>query len=78
MSFAHATEFVLPLPFPVLLIKIFAVDILSIIYFKNNLRVDYKKRLTCFYGHYGYYAYKTLLAPGHTMTRCYRSRSFSN
>ena len=24
------------------------VDILSNIYFKNNLRIDYKKRLTCF------------------------------
>ena len=31
------------------------VDILSNIYFKNNLRIDYKKRLTCFCGHYGYY-----------------------
>ena len=30
-------------------------DILSNIYFKNNLRIDYKKRLTCFCGHYGYY-----------------------
>ena len=29
------------------------VDILSNIYFKNNLRIDYKKRLTCFCGHYG-------------------------
>ena len=31
------------------------VDILSIIYCKNNLKIDYKKRLTCFYKHYGYY-----------------------
>ena len=30
-------------------------DILSNIYFKNCLRNDYKKRLTCFCGHYGYY-----------------------
>ena len=31
------------------------VEILSIIYCKNNLRLDYKKHLTCFYEHYGYY-----------------------
>ena len=30
------------------------VDILSNIYFKNNLRIDYKKRLIYFCGHYGY------------------------
>ena len=30
------------------------VDILSNKYFKNNLRIDYKKRLTCFCGHYGF------------------------
>ena len=42
MSFARATEFGQPLLFPLLLIKTFAVDILSIIYFKNNLRFDYK------------------------------------
>ena len=35
--------------------KTVAVDILSIIYLKKNLRVDYKKRLTCFCGHYGNY-----------------------
>jgi hypothetical protein len=32
-----------------------SVDILSNIYLKNNLRIDYKKRLTCFCGHNGYY-----------------------
>ena len=53
--FVYATEFGQPLPFPLLLKKTVAVDILSIIYFKNNLRIDYKKRLTCFCGHYGYY-----------------------
>ena len=44
MSFAHATEFGQPLPFPLLLKNTVAVDILSFIYFKNNLRIDYKKR----------------------------------
>ena len=29
-------------------------DILSNRYLKNTLRIDYKKRLTCFCGHYGY------------------------
>ena len=33
----------------------FPVDILLIINCKNNLRIDYKKRLKCFYEHYGYY-----------------------
>jgi hypothetical protein len=55
MSFARATEFGQPLPFPLLLIKKFAVDMLLIIYFKYNLRIDYKKHLTCFCGNYGYY-----------------------
>jgi hypothetical protein len=31
------------------------VEILLIIYCKNNPRIDYKKRLTCFYELYGYY-----------------------
>ena len=31
------------------------VEILSIIYCKNNLRIDYKKRLTCFYELYRFY-----------------------
>jgi hypothetical protein len=31
------------------------VDILSIIYCKNNLRIDYKKHLTSFHALYGYY-----------------------
>ena len=31
------------------------VEILLIIYCKNNLRIDYKKRLACFCGHYGNY-----------------------
>ena len=31
------------------------VEILSIIYCKNNLRIDYIKRLTCLYELYGYY-----------------------
>ena len=53
--FVCVTEFGQPLPFPLLLKKTVAVDILSIIYFKNNLRIDYKKRLTCFCGHNGYY-----------------------
>ena len=52
MSFARATEFGQPLPLPLLLIKTVAVDILLIIYFYNNLRIDSKKRLTCFCGHY--------------------------
>jgi hypothetical protein len=30
------------------------VDILTIIYCKNNLRLDYKKHLKCFYEHYGH------------------------
>ena len=30
------------------------VEILSNIYFKNNLKIDYKKCLSCFGGHYGY------------------------
>ena len=55
MSFARATEFGQPLPFPLLLKNTVAIDILTIMYFKNNLRIDYKKRLTCFCGHYGYY-----------------------
>jgi hypothetical protein len=33
----------------------FPVDILSIIYCKNNLTIDNKKRLKCFYEHSGYY-----------------------
>ena len=33
----------------------FVVEILSIVYFKNNLGIDYNKRLTCFCGHYGNY-----------------------
>ena len=53
--FVCVTKFGLLLPFPLLLIKTVAVDILSIIYFKNNLRIDYKKRLTCFCRHYGNY-----------------------
>ena len=55
MSFAHATEFGQPMLFPLLLQKTVAVDMLLIIYFKNNLRIDYKKRLICFCGHFGYY-----------------------
>jgi hypothetical protein len=42
MSFACATELGQPSSLPLLLKKTDAVDILSIIYFKNNLRIDYK------------------------------------
>ena len=42
-AFVCATEFGQPLPFPLLLKKTVAVDILLIIYFKNNLRIEYIK-----------------------------------
>ena len=53
--FICATELGQPLPFPLLLKKTVAVDTISIIFFKNNLRIDYRKSLTCFCGYFEYY-----------------------
>ena len=54
MSFAQLSKVAIVSP-AVIEKATHSVDILSNIYFKNNLRIDYKKRLTCFCGHYGYY-----------------------